>query len=157
MLRSHPSKGGAGRLAKRFLQDSGPVARLLATLFFTVNVLESVRQYKKDPQRTFVFVRYLLGTAYLPAALAPSGYMVFRRLLPFPDLAIFIDIEPEVAARRIKARGLAPEMFETVERMETVRRIARKLVSDEWATVDNSIDGEQPFLETERLVSRMLG
>jgi thymidylate kinase len=110
----------------------------------------------KEPERTFIFVRYLLGTAYLPAPLAPSGYRFFRKLLPFPDLAIFIDIDPEVAARRIQARGFVPEMFETRERMESLRRVVRHLVSEEWVTVDNSTDGEPPFLETERVVSQTI-
>ena len=141
-----------GRLSKRSLESSGPMARTFATLFFTLDVLMSVRWYKKQKDGTVIFVRYLLGTAYLPANLASSGYRVFRRLLPFPDLAFFIDIDPEVALRRIKSRGHAPEMFETKSKLEVVRRIARQLVKDEWVSVDNSVDGSAPFEEVERIL-----
>jgi len=100
-----------------------------------------------------IFVRYLLGSAYLPERLAPTGYELFRRVLPFPDLALFIDIEPEVAKRRISLRGHRHEMFETVEKLSSVRKVAKSLVADEWVTRDNSEDGENPFKETERVLN----
>jgi dTMP kinase len=149
---SHPSQRFFGRMSKRFLQGEGPPARLFATLFFIADVLQSVRQLKSTSQGMVVFVRYLLGTAYLPSRLAPYGYVAFRNLLPRPDLAIFIDIEPEVAIRRIRARGHAPEMFETPERLAAIRNVAKGLVADEWVTIDNSIDGQAPFQAAERML-----
>jgi len=149
---SHPSQRRLGRLSKRSLEGSGPIARLFATLFFTLDVLASVRWYKTQEKGTVIFVRYLLGTAYLPPSLAPHGYMLFRKLLPFPDLALFIDIEPDVALRRIKSRGHTPEMFETKPRLEAVRRLARQLTKNEWILIDNSIDGEAPFRQVETIL-----
>jgi len=149
---SHPSSRFFGRMSKRFLQGEGPPARLFATLFFIGDVLQSVRQLKSRGQGTVIFVRYLLGTAYLPPSLAPYGYIAFRNLLPRPDLAIFIDIEPDVAIRRIRARGHVPEMFETPERLASVRNVARQLVAEDWVTVDNSIDGKVPFQMVEKLL-----
>jgi len=152
---SHPSGRRLGRLSKRSLEGSGPMARSLATLFFTLDVLMSVRWYKKQKEGTAIFVRYLLGTAYLPPRLASAGYRVFRRLLPFPDLAFFIDIDPEVALRRIKSRGHAPEMFETKSKLEAVRWVAKKLAEDEWIRIDNSVDGDPPFKDIERILLEM--
>jgi len=153
---SHPSTRLFGRLSKRSLQGSGPVARAFATVFFTLDVLISARSYSAHREGTTIFVRYLLGTAYLPARLAPWGYTLFRKTLPFPDIAFFIDIEPEVAIRRIASRGHAPEMFETVEKLRSVRSVAKELVADEWVTVDNSQDGEGPFLKVESLLRERL-
>jgi dTMP kinase len=150
---SHPSRRLFGRLSKRALEGSGPVARFFATLFFTADVLVSVSQLRRYDEGTVIFVRYLLGTAYLPERLAPTGYELFRRLLPFPDLALFIDIDPDVARRRISVRGHRPEMFETVEKLSSVRRVAKALVADEWVTIDNSEEGEKPFAETERVLN----
>jgi len=149
---SHPSGRPFGRVSKRFLRETGPLARLFTTLFFTADVLVSIRELKHERDRTTILVRYLLGTAYLPKALAPMGYTVLRKVLPFPDLAIFIDIEPEVAHKRIAARGHAPEVFETPERLASVRKIAKTLVAQEWVTIDNSEDGERPFRELEKLL-----
>jgi dTMP kinase len=149
---SHPSRRLFGRLSKKFLEDSGAGARLFATLFFTLDVLMSVRWYEKQRTGNVIFVRYLLGTAYLPESLAPIGYRLFRNLLPFPDIALFIDIEPEVARQRIASRGHAPEMFETSEKLTATRRVARSLVAEEWVTIDNSEDGERPFKEVEAIL-----
>jgi dTMP kinase len=149
---SHPSGRPFGRVTKRFLRESGPLARLFTTVFFTADVLVSVRGLRHRRDRTTILVRYLLGTAYLPKKLAPMGYEVLRKVLPFPDLAIFIDIEPDVALRRIAARGHAPEMFETQERLAYVREIAKGLVAREWVTIDNTEDGERPFKELERVL-----
>lgn len=145
-LVSHPSSRLFGRLSKAALTMSGHVPRVLASLFYTLDVLASVAWYRRRNEDTVIFVRYLLGTAYLPRVLAPPGYTFFRRLLPFPDLALFIDIDPAVAMRRIEQRDHRREMFETMEKLEEVRRIARVLTEQEWTVLDNSEDGEGPFL-----------
>jgi dTMP kinase len=150
---SHPSRRLFGRLSKRALEGSGPVARAFATLFFTADVLVSVTRLKRQSEGTVIFVRYLLGTAYLPERLASTGYKLFRKVLPFPDLALFIDIDPQVAKRRISLRGHRHEMFETEEKLSSVRKVAKSLVAEEWITIDNSEDGENPFIETERVLS----
>ncbi len=152
---SHPSNKRFGRLSKQALQGSGHVPRAMATIFYTMDVLGSVARFNRSREGTYIFVRYILGTAYLPRFLAPTGYRLFRRLLPFPDIAIFIDIDPSVALRRIETRDHKREMFETKEKLESVRKVARALTADEWVTIDNSEDGEGPFKRaSEVLVSR---
>ena len=153
---SHPSRRRLGRLSKRSLEGSGPVARSFATLFFTLDVLMSVRWLKTQTCGTAIFVRYLLGTAYLPSVLAPTGYRIFLTILPFPDLAFFVDIDPDVALTRIKCRGDVPEMFETKSKLERVRRIAQELTKDEWIRIDNSIDGRAPFAQVEEILRTRL-
>jgi hypothetical protein len=39
-----------------------------------------------------------------------------------------------------------------MSRLEGVRRVAKRLVADEWITIDNSIDGEAPFKEVGRIL-----
>lgn len=142
---SHPSNRLFGRASKRALEGSGHVPRALATLFYTVDVLGSVSRFNRAVDGTYIFVRYLLGTAYLPRRLAPAGYRLFRNLLPFPDLAVFIDIEPAVALRRIEKRDHKREMFETLEKLESIREVAKALTADEWFVIDNSEDGNAPL------------
>lgn len=149
---SHPSTRRFGRLAKKSLQGKGKMARLGATLFYIADVLVSVRWLKRQKSGTVIFVRYLMGAAYLPKSLAPVGYGFFRKLLRFPDLAIFIDIEPEVALRRIQARDHTREMFEDLEKLRSVREVAKSLLADEWVVIDNSVDGEAPFEELEKVL-----
>jgi len=149
---SHPSRRRLGRLSKRALEGTGPVSQIFATLFYTADVLMSVRWLAKESEGTVIFVRYLLGSAYLPRGFASVAYRFFSRLLPFPDLALFIDIDPEVATRRIASRGHKHEMFETPYKLAAVRSVAKELVVGEWVTVNNSEDGEAPFREVERIL-----
>ncbi len=152
IIRSHPSMGRLGRASKSALQGEGHVARFLATIFYTLDVLVSVRWYNKRADCTVIFVRYILGTAYLPRRLAPYGYRLFRNMLPFPDLALFIDIDPEIAIRRIEERDHTREMFETKEKLDKVRRTVGRLIGDEWIVVDNSENGEAPFRRIEAIL-----
>ncbi|HIH00841.1 TPA: thymidylate kinase [Thermoplasmata archaeon] len=151
-MMKHPSQRFTGRLSKRALLKSGPVAAVFAAAFHTADVLVSVRAFRSHQEGDFVFVRYLLGTAYLPRVLAPSAYLFFRKLLPFPDLALFIDIEPSVALERIERRDQSREMFETREKLVKARDMARSLTKDEWVTIDNTKDGEGPFIEVKRVL-----
>jgi dTMP kinase len=138
-LMKHPSQRLPGRMSK--------------TAFYTADVLTSVREFNRQKDGDFVFVRYLLGTAYLPRKFAPSTYAFFKKLLPFPDLAIFIDIEPSVALRRIEKRDHKREMFETGEKLSRVRETARSLVGGDWVIIDNSVDGEEPFQQARRVLN----
>lgn len=148
---SHPSDRRFGRISKRSLEGKGKMARFWATMFYIFDVLVSVRKMRRQ-EGTVIFVRYTMGAAYLPKTLAPSGYRFFRNLLPFPDFALFVDIEPAVALRRIEARDHKREMFETEEKLVAVRTVAKSLLSGEWAVVDNSRDGEGPFREVENML-----
>ncbi len=152
VIRSHPSAGRLGRASKNALQGEGHVARFLATIFFTLDVLVSVRWYNRKADSTVIFVRYILGTAYLPRRLAPYGYRLFRNMLPFPDLALFIDIDPEIAIRRIEQRDHTREMFETKDKLDKVRHTVGRLIGDEWTVVDNSEDGERAFRQIEEIL-----
>jgi dTMP kinase len=152
MVVSHPSGRRFGRISKRSLEGSGPLSRLSATLFFTADVLVSVRLLKKQRDGTAVFVRYTLGTAYLPRSLASTGYRFFHNLLPRADLAFYIDTDPTVARRRIVARGGHQEMFESIEKLRQVREVVRSLTSKDWITIDNSVDGEGPFRAVEKVL-----
>jgi dTMP kinase len=151
-IMKHPSQGLFGRMSKKALLKSGPLAVAAATTFYTLDVLISVRTYRRRRSGTFIFIRYLLGTAYLPKTLATPAYSFFSRLLPSPDLAIFIDIDPVVALRRIEQRDHRREMFETREKLVRARDVARSLVGDDWVTLDNSKDGEEPFEEAQRVL-----
>lgn len=153
-LMRHPSDELFGSISKRALRRSGLPAMLLAVTFYTLDVLCSVRRYNRSREGVFIFVRYLLGTAYLPRGMARMAYAFFKKLLPFPDLAIFIDIEPSVAIRRIELRDHEREMFETEEKLLRTRAIAQELTRDSWVVIDNSMDGEEPFQTTLTVLSR---
>jgi dTMP kinase len=130
-----------GRWARRSLEGEGGIMRLIATTFFILDVLDSVRRLRKDAAsyQNIIFVRYLMATAYLPERLAPLGYDFFAKLLPMPERLLLVDIDPQLAHRRIVQRRLAKEMFEDAASLESTRRklllLARR---GKWRIVDNN-------------------
>lgn len=141
LLRIHPSPSWAGRKARRALEGRGRVMRLLATLFFIMDVLGSVRRLRREASEygTIVYVRYLMAAAYLPRRLAPLGYDFFARLLPVPRRLLLVDVEPEMAMARILHRQHAQEMFEDVSSLRRVRgKVLALAQRGGWRVVENS-------------------
>ena len=138
---AHPSETWVGKAARRFLESQGKAARLMATIFFIVDVLGSVRTLKKLEKTTgtVIFVRYLMATAYLPESLAPKGYEFFRKVLPVPRRLLLVDTKPEVALLRIEDRNETKEMFEDLGSLEKTRRKILLLAGlNGWKVLDNS-------------------
>ena len=119
----------------------GTSARISASLFYLLDVLRSVVLYWWRPVDYVVFVRYLMGTAYLPEPLYKLGYLFFLRVVPRSRHMFFINTSPEEAYNRIENNRSQREMFESLERLEKVHRKVTTLASrPEWTV----IDGDQP-------------
>ncbi|HUV25147.1 MAG TPA: hypothetical protein VMW26_06940 [Methanomassiliicoccales archaeon] len=153
-LVAHPSESLLGRISRKALQGRGRALKLVATIFYILDVLNSVRMQKNIEKRyqTAIFVRYLMGTAYLPENLAPRGYQFFQKLLPVPKRLLLVDIDPQVALRRIAERDDHLEMFENLENLVKIRRKVLLLAGDDWEVVDNS----GPEIETKRKVIEII-
>jgi dTMP kinase len=146
LVRIHPSGSWAGRVSRKALEGEGGIMRLMATAFFILDVLDSVRRLRIDrkQQDTVVFVRYLMAAAYLPESLAPRGYDFFAKLLPVPERLILVDVGAETAHARIVDRQNAREMFEDVESLRKVRRKVLALAQrGGWRVLDNEALEEQ--------------
>ncbi|MHA2495248.1 MAG: thymidylate kinase, partial [Candidatus Hodarchaeales archaeon] len=97
ILRSHPATDNSlGRKARRYLQAEGRKAHLLAALFYIGDVLRSVLYYYRPGRARIIFVRYLMGVAYVPTILMQPLYSFFATLLPKGCL-ILVDVKPSVA------------------------------------------------------------
>jgi dTMP kinase len=144
VLRIHPSQDNAfGRISKRALMKGGKVQRIVATLFYGLDVVRSVLLYCRDG-RTVIFVRYTMACAYLPGPMIKPVYVIVSRVLPKSKEMFFLDVAPEEALRRVKARGEAEEMFETLPRMEKARTRAMMIARD-WKVVDGNPTPEKVF------------
>jgi len=155
LVRVHPSPSWMGRRARSALEGEGKVLHMVATLFFILDVLDSVRKLRRDSRRyqTIVYVRYLMATAYLPTRLAPLGYDFFAKLLPVPRRLLLVDVDPESAQRRIAERQHAKEMFEDIDSLAKVRHKVLMLARrGGWKIVDNTKTQE----ETERQLLQAL-
>ena len=149
LLITHPNTDNRwGRLASKYLHGKDSKAtKLLATIFYILDVLKSLR-YKRKHRKEYddvIFVRYSMAAAYLPRPLIKIGYRTIEFVLPVPEVKIFVDIRPEVAYDRIRSRGEALEIFETMESL-TKTRDKMNMISYNWNVIDNSSTPE----ETER-------
>jgi dTMP kinase len=129
-LRLHPSTDNAfGAKAKHFLYGKGKNAHFAAALFYMVDVIRSVLLYSWRDYDYVIFVRYLMGTAYLPAPLDRIAYHFFSAVLPTSDLMFFLDVTPGEAVRRLQTRREQLEMFENVEELQETKKKAICLAS----------------------------
>lgn len=136
ILRSHPSDdNNYGINAKKALLGSGKYNKIKASTYYALDVIRSVRMYygKAD---TVIFVRYLLGVAYLPFPLAKLFYKLFETILPTSQYMFFLDVKPEEALKRLKSRN-DEEMFENLDDLIKVREKALKLTV-EWHIINAS-------------------
>ena len=119
-----------------------------------LDVLYSVLQYNWRAYDYIIFVRYLLGTAYLPSPMDKVAYHFFVTIVPKPEKIFFIEIKPEIAYERsLRRAGKAPEMFEKLEALQKIRRRGLQLVSlGKWLT----IDGEKPANGVELIIRNSL-
>lgn len=134
ILRSHPSNDNKyGIKAKKALLRSGKYNKIKASAYYALDVIRSVRMYygKAD---TVIFVRYLLGVAYLPFPLAKLFYKLFETILPTSKYMFFLDVKPEEALKRLKSRD-DEEMFENLDDLIKVRKKALRLTKD-WLIIN---------------------
>jgi hypothetical protein len=71
-------------MSRSYLLLEGIQARISASLFYLLDVLRSVILFKWKPVDYVIFVRYLMGTAYLPKPIYKLGYHFFKTIVPKP-------------------------------------------------------------------------
>jgi len=153
-LRFHPSNDNFfGLKAKQFLYLKGKSAHFAAAFFYMLDVIRSISLYSWRRYDYMIFVRYLMGTAYLPSPLHRIGYHFFASIVPTSNLMFFLDVSPEEAYRRIQQTRDRREMFESLEELERIRRKALDLASmDKW-TITNA---NKPISEVEKEIRKSL-
>jgi len=153
-LRFHPSNDNFfGVKAKQFLYLKGKNTHFAAAFFYMLDVIRSILLYSWRRYDYVVFVRYLMGTAYLPSPLHGIGYYFFASIVPTSNFMFFLDVRPEEAYRRIRQTRKRLEMFESLEELKEVRRKALSL-----ALVGNWIitDANKPIEDIEKEIRKSL-
>jgi len=154
-IRSHPTIDNFfGRKAKKALIGKGKINKLLASIYYMLDVLRSVKKYyKPDYPGTLIMVRYLIGTAYLPERFARKGYKFFENFVPTSDYMFFLDASPEELVKRVEMRE-QKEIFETYEELVKVRSKALILVKN-WNIIDTSHSIEGTFTKIENILNKL--
>ncbi len=146
---THPSRDTLiGRAELALLRREGRAAMMLSVAFYVLDVLRSLILTGGRRCRgcdDVVFVRYIMSVAYLPDGLCGRAYRVISKVLPMPDAAVLVDVDPGTAMERIRGRGEDLEVFETEERLAAVR--GRMLaLSEGWIVLGND-DGPEDLRE----------
>jgi dTMP kinase len=137
-LRVHPSADNFfGTKTKQFLYSEGESAHFASAFFYMFDVLRSILLFSWRKYDYVIFVRYLMGTAYLPYPLHKIAYYFFALTIPKSDFMFFLDIKPEDAYRRIRQARNKREMFENIGELEKTRSKALSLVlTGKWKIIN---------------------
>ena len=156
---THPNENCIfGRLAQKTLCIPGKLAESLSTLFYILDVLHSldIKKWRGKGYDDVIFVRYSMAAAYMPEFACRKVYELIEKILPVPDVKVFVDIAPEVAMERILSRGEKLEVFETKEKLEKTRR-KMLMLTDTWYVIDNSGTRENTEAQTRGILEKVRG
>jgi len=119
-----------------------------------MDVIRSVLLYTWQKYDYLIFVRYLMGTAYLPSPLHSIAYRFFALVVPTPKAMFFLDVPPTEARRRIVQARKSTEIFEQIAELKKVRAKGLSLAAIGNWTI---IRADRPVGEVELDIRRTLG
>lgn len=138
LIRSHPEDDNYfGVKAKKALSGSNKKDKLMASLYYFLDVLRSLNYYQKEKYDKVIIVRYLMGTAYLPFPLSAITYKIFKKILPISQYMFLLDVDPEEAFSRLEKRE-NKEIFENLKDLSRVREKILNLVDGDWHIIDTN-------------------
>jgi dTMP kinase len=139
-LRVHPEiDNWFGLKAHTYLYSKGKSAHFASAMFYMVDVIRSILLFSWRRADFIIFVRYLMGTAYLPSPLDVFAYNFFSSVVPKSNKMFFLDIGPVEAAARIAKNRKQTEMFESLNALNKVRAKALSLTRfDKWIVIDSN-------------------
>ncbi|MDQ7761309.1 dTMP kinase [Xanthomonas sontii] len=96
--------------------------------------------------------------AYQGAAGLPVDELLqANSFAPRPNLLLLLDLDPLVGLQRIRARGDAPNHFETPDNLEKCRAIFLALADSRMRRIDASKDAEAVLLDARAYVAWAIG
>jgi dTMP kinase len=130
---TEPSSGKVGKLIRRYVLDRErrvPIA--VEALLFAADRVEHVETEIKpalEKGKVVVCDRYVYSTlAYQGAAgLDLEWIELINRFALVPDLALFLDVTPEIVVKRLKRKR---SVMETPQNLERVREVYMRMLRD---------------------------
>jgi thymidylate kinase len=117
------------------------------------DVIHSILLYSWQKYDYVIFVRYLMGTAYLPPPLHRIAYHFFVLFVPKSDAMFFLDTTPCEAYRRIIRTRKNQEMFESIGELRRVRVKGLSLaLTGRWTIIDANRSTEEVGAEIRKLL-----
>ncbi len=155
LLRTHPSSDNFfGIKGGEYLFLEGKKAHFAASLFYLVDVIRSITFYAWRRVDYVIFVRYLMGTAYLPAPIHKFAYHFFSMIVPTKGHLIYLNVTPAEAFRRLVNNRTKMERFESLDELSKTSYKALDLVSyGRWRI----IDGDRSIHEIQEEILEVTG
>jgi thymidylate kinase len=117
------------------------------------DVIRSILLYTWQKYDYVIFVRYLMGTAYLPSPLHRIAYHFFALFVPKSNAMFFLDTTPHEAYRRICRTRKNQEMFESINELRKVRVKGLSLaLIGKWTIIDANRSIEEVGMEIRKLL-----
>ncbi|MEA3559142.1 MAG: dTMP kinase [Candidatus Thermoplasmatota archaeon] len=152
LLTSEPTKGPTGKMIREHLSDPFLDDESLALLFAS----DRIEHLEKEVRPALESNRFVITDRYVYSSIAYQGQKVdmewvgeINRYADRPDLAILLDLNPKISARRVDHRGEALEYFELDRDFQgsvrkTFQRISRGQhqpdnLKTRWLVVDASL------------------
>ena len=152
VVRSHPCDDNKyGRKSRQALKKTGKLNHILATIYFGLDAIRSVRKYSHDDNiDVLIFSRYILAVMYLPDGINTIVYKIVAFVLPTSDCMFFLDVSPEESLRRIGSRNEDKEMFENIESLRENRLKSQKFTYN-WNVIPGDDSPEVIFEKIKRI------
>ncbi|EAX97024.1 thymidylate kinase family protein [Trichomonas vaginalis G3] len=142
-----------GQMINAYLKKSSNLVDEAIHLLFTANRWELSPKIKEllNNGTTIICDRYYYSGVVYSAAkgMDVDWCLAPEKGLPQPDLVIFIDISPEVQAKR---KGFGEEIYEKTEFQNKVRELFLSLKDDRWRI----IDGNQPLEKVSEDIQKVI-
>jgi len=129
-----PTDRGVGRLIRRTLnaETSAPTTRVLPWLFAAdrCDHLEHLIEPRLKDGSVVLSDRYYHSSlAYQSLVLPLEQVHQLNATFRVPDTTYFIEVSVDTALQRLKARGSAPEVFETRERLVAIEQAYQSVIA----------------------------
>ncbi len=167
ILTAEPSNSSFGKKLRQMLaKDKNPSANAEKYLELFVKDREHHAKNTILPALAAGFVvlcdRYKYSTLAFQSAqgISPQKIIKLHKGLPVPDLAIILDVSPQVAMARMKKRGKKNEKFEQLEFMRALRAnylaLPKLLPKENIRKIDANKPVKRVFAQALKLVEKEL-
>ena len=120
-----------GKTLRAYLKDSSVDESTMA-LLFAADRVEHVKEIKKllDEGTTVICDRYIYSNfAYQGEFPSREIHNLLRDKLLIPDITFYVDADPEICLERIKSRSLELDKYETIDKLNKIRKNYMSIVS----------------------------
>jgi dTMP kinase len=139
-----PTDGNWGSRIRNILQKDAAIADELLKLFIKdrKDDVSKIIRPALDKRKAVILDRYYFSNAAYQGAMGISPVSIIqenrKQKFPEPDRVYLVDIDPDLALKRITRRNNKAELFEKAEFLKKVREIYQIIANDSFVILNGS-------------------